>query len=77
MARDSTTVVSPLTKRGDADRHDLQPVVEIFTKPSLLDFLQKIPVGGRYDADIYSKGFLAANALKLLGLDDPQQLDLG
>ena len=41
-----------LPERREADRHDIESVVEVFPKVSLLDRFFKIAIGGRDDPGI-------------------------
>ena len=70
-------VIFSLFKRRQINRNHVKPIIEILTKSALFYRLQKVSVGGRNDTHIHGQGAFPADAFKLLGLDNPQKLDLG
>jgi len=61
----------------EAGWDDIQPVEEVLPELPGLDLLEQVLVRGRQDAHVDRKRLLAADALELLALQHPQQLDLG
>ena len=58
------------------DRKDVQAIVEIAAKFAIGDHLPEIAVGGGDQPDIGADQLVAAEAFKLLLLQNPQQLRL-
>ena len=69
-------VFPALPKRRHGDRENIQPVPEILPERSLVDLRFKIAIGGGDDADIDFYRVGTAQAFKLAGLDDLEQLGL-
>ena len=56
--------------------NDVEAIVEVLAeRPSSTIFLQ-VPVGGRHDAHVDLDVLVAAHALELALLEEPEQLDL-
>src|SRR5581483_11143821 len=69
-------VLAPLAQRGQPDRDDVDPVVEILAEPPLLHRALEIHVGGRDQPERRLDWLGAANALDLPLLDRAQELRL-
>ena len=63
-------------ERRQVDRNDVQPVVQVFAKTVLVDFVLQVAIGGGHDAAIDPNGSRIADPLKFVLLQDPQQFDL-
>ena len=62
---------------GKLDRDDVQPVEKVLPELPGFHLLEQVLVRGRQDAHIDRKRLLAPDALELLALQHPQELDLG
>ena len=69
-------ILQALAKRRQHDRHDIQPVVEIFAKIAGIDRRFEIAMRGSNDANIHLECARATDALQLAFLQDTQQLGL-
>jgi hypothetical protein len=69
-------VTDPFCQRRQFDGKSRKAIVKIFPEAALIDFFEKILVGGRHHADIDSLGVRAAQTLNLLLLQKAQQLRL-
>ena len=69
-------VLGPLAKRRQAERHHLEPLVEVLAKPAGAHLLGEIAVGGREDAGADRDASHPAHPLDLALLQDAQQLGL-
>ena len=69
-------VLDALAQRGQVDRDDVEPVVEVLPEVALLDQLLEAAVGRGDQAYVYPQGLHAADALEFRLLNGPQQLDL-
>ena len=63
-------------KRRQVDRHDVEPVVQIFAKPLGLDLVHQVAVAGGDHAGIDANGLRVADPFELSFLQHAQQLDL-
>ena len=52
-----------LSQRRDDDRNDINPIIEVFTKTSLLDLLRQILIGGRDESHIDLDGFRPSDSM--------------
>ena len=52
LAHESGHVLGALLERGDAQRHDGEPEVEVLAERAGSDAFRKVPVGRRQDADV-------------------------
>src|SRR4030042_6631970 len=64
-------------KGGDHQGNDVETVIQVLPKFSLLDFLLQVPVGGGNDADIDKDHLRAPDSLEFLLLKDAEDLRLG
>jgi len=69
-------VVAALAKRGEVDRDDVEPVVQVLTEPTGVDLAEQVAVGRRDDPSVDLDRPGVADPLELPLLQDPQQLDL-
>ena len=69
-------VFEPLAQGGHLDRHDVQPVEEIFAESAGGDGLGEDDVGGGDDAAIGLDGVGSAHALEAAVLEHAEQLGL-
>src|SRR5206468_9091779 len=69
-------VLESLAKRRQAERHHLEPLVEILPEPAGAHLLGEIAVGGRKNAGADRNASDATHALDLTLLQDAQQLGL-
>src|SRR5262249_21320085 len=69
-------ILETIAQRWHLDRDDVDSVVEVFAKPSFLDGLVEVDVGGDDEAKIGANRFAAADPLDLPFLNGPQQLGL-
>src|SRR5438874_5492238 len=69
-------VLHPLAERGQHDRDDVQPVVEILAEAAAPHLALEVLVGRRDDADVHPDGAVAADALELALLQHAQDLGL-
>ena len=76
MARQLRQVSQPLSQGGHANLQDIQPVVEIFAKPAILDCLLQVDMGGGKNPDIDGDRPTAPDALDVLFLKKAQQIRL-
>ena len=65
-----------IAQRRRRDREHLQPVVEIAAEKLIAHHLGQIPVGCRHQPDVDGDGARAAQPLKRLLLQSPQQFGL-
>ncbi|MNZ59991.1 hypothetical protein D3C78_780490 [compost metagenome] len=65
-----------LAKRGNADGHHVQSIVQVSTEQPLPYSLSQVMVGGAYDSDIYFAQFKPTHWYEPLLLDNLQKLDL-
>ena len=68
--------ISGSMRRTNLERHDVQPVVEVFPHPPLCDRPGKVDVGRGYDPQIDADGEVPPHTLEFPILEDPQDLDL-
>ena len=61
-------VVSPLAERRETDRHDVEPVIEVFPKIALFDCFFEITIGGRDNAGIDRDQLRSSQASEFFGL---------
>ena len=61
-------VFGPLPQRGNGNREDLQPVIKVFTKSTLLDHAGQIAVRRGDDPDVHLMSVVATQSFKLLFL---------
>ena len=66
----------PLPERGDGDRDDLQPMVEVAAKRSRCDGILQVAVRGRKNPHVHTVRGVGADAGDLPRLEHPQQFDL-
>ncbi len=66
----------PLPQGRHGERHDIEPVIKVFTEPPLPDFPIHIAVRGRKDADIDLDRTAASQRFAFLLLKHPEELDL-
>src|SRR5262249_25366771 len=69
-------VGAPLTQRRQNNRQNVETIVEIGPEPALLHSFFKVAIAGRDDAHVDFYRATAAEWLKLVFLEDPQQLHL-
>src|ERR1017187_469705 len=69
-------VVGTLAERGDADGDAVEAVIQILAKLLLRDHAGEVAVGGGDDAHGDANDLLAADAVELAFLQDPQQFGL-
>ena len=77
MRDEITDVVDALAERRQADRYDIQAIVEVLAKQALPDHLTEIAVRRRHDPDIGLDGRTAANHGVFAFLQHAQQAGLG
>ena len=70
-------VALPVAERRQIDRHDVEPVIEVFAEIPFADHLAQFAVGGRNQADIDLAFGRVADLLHPLGLQHAEQLALG
>ena len=76
VLREQRNIFLPLTKRRQANRNDVEPVIQVAPKLAVLDHLQQIAVGGRDHADVDLDGVRVADALELALLQHAEELHL-
>ena len=76
MLNEERHVLHPLAERGQHDRDDVQPVVEILPEAAALHLALEVLVGRGDDADVHPDGAVAADALELALLQHAQDLGL-
>ena len=76
MLDEERHVLHPLAERGQHDRDDVQPVVEILAEAAALHLALEVLVGRCDDADVHPDGAVAADALELALLQHAQDLGL-
>ncbi len=69
-------VLPALAQRGQVDRHDVEPVIQVFPEPADLDLLEQVAVGRGDDPGVDLLGVVVADPLELALLQDAEQLDL-
>src|SRR5262249_11149881 len=69
-------VFPALPQRRQQDRENIEAVVEVASKLSLLYHLQQVSVGGGHQPHVYSLRAFASQGLEFLVLENPQQLGL-
>jgi len=67
-------VLRALPQRRDADREDVQAVVEVFTEAVPFDHLGEVPVRRRHQTDVDLDRPSPAEAHELLILEHPEEL---
>ena len=70
-------VVAPLAQRGQAQRDDVEAVVEIFTELALGDQLVDVAMGRGHEPHVEGDELAPAQAANLVLLEDAEQIDLG
>ena len=76
VANQQRNVLGTLAQRRNADRKDVQPIIQVAAKLAILDHLFEIAIRGRHQAHIHLLGASAAQPLKLAFLQSAQQLGL-
>src|SRR5688572_1729875 len=76
MFGEKRNVFFALPQRGDQHRHDIEAKEKILPEFLALDAFLEVPVGGGDDAHVNLDGAIAADAFKLLFLQNAQQLGL-
>src|SRR4030042_1235948 len=66
-----------LSERGNRERNDVNPVIQVFPEGPPLDLLGQVLVGGRDDAHVHLDGAAAPHPLKTLLLQNAENLGLG
>src|SRR6185503_5020179 len=69
-------IVRSITQRREANGHNIEPVVKVFPKVSLLDRFFKITIGGGDDPGIDFEQLRPAQAPELLRLQHAQKINL-
>src|SRR6478672_2051443 len=69
-------VLQTFAQGGHANRHDAQSIVQILSEAAVRDEIVKPAVGRGHDARRHSNRLLAAHALKLAILQNPEELRL-
>ncbi len=69
-------VFQPVPQRRHEDRHDVEPIVEVFAELARFDLFFQVAIGRGDEADIDRQRLGAADALELSFLQDAQQLGL-
>jgi hypothetical protein len=63
----------PLPQRGDLDRQNLEPVVEVCSELSLFHHCMQVPIGGRNDPDTHRDLSIFANTKHAVLLQEAQE----
>ena len=69
-------VFASLAQRGQLQGHDVQPVIKILAKVAIGDGILQVAIRGAEHADIHLNGFVAAQSLEGLLLQESQDLGL-
>ena len=75
--RQPKNVARSITKRRDGQADDVDSVVQVLPKASLLHQSTKILVRGADQSHVYVDPFFPAQSLDASFLKDPKQVDLG
>src|SRR4030043_497618 len=77
MVDQKRNVFSPLSQRGEGDRDDVEPIVQILSEKSFLNRLFQIPMGGGDHPDIGLEALVGSQTLEFFVLQDSQKFHLG
>ena len=69
-------ILAPVAQRGQADRNDVEAIVQIVAKSAGLDFVLERLIGGGNDARVHANGAALSDTLEFAFLQDAQQLHL-
>ena len=61
--RQRQNILTPFTQWWNRDIDDIEAIKEIFTEPSFIHFLRKVPIGGRNNPHINANFPVASNRL--------------
>ena len=76
VARQDRDIAGAFAQRRKRNGEHIQPIVEVFAKPSLFDFLPERPIGRGDHANVDLNRFTPADTIHFTFLQDPQQLRL-
>ena len=76
MLGQQRNVVPPFPQRGQGNRHDVEPVVQVLAEAARLDFVLERFIGGGDHAHIHADRLGVAESFELPFLQHPQQFDL-
>src|SRR6476646_9957443 len=69
-------IIGSIAERREANGHDIEPIVEVFSKVSLLDRFFKITIGRGDDSGIDFEQLRPAQSPELLRLQHAQKINL-
>ena len=76
MSCQEWNIIRSFLQRRDVDMDDIEAIIKVFTKDTVLDILLDVPVGGGQDSHIHLDGACAPDPLERHLLQHPQKLDL-
>jgi len=76
MRHQKRRILTPLGKRRQMDRNDIQTVEKVVSEPPHPHQILEIPLGGRNHPRVHASGHFIAHSLELLVLQHPEELDL-
>src|SRR5262249_19041326 len=70
-------ILPSLAQRRQADRKNMQPVIQVLAKILVLDLLKEVAIRRSNDAHVHPHRRVAAHAIEFTLLQNAEQLDLG